>query len=310
MLSRTAFAWSGHGATARPVVADIDGDCRPEILVTGCGPSRNSPARDAVIAYTCDTPVSARGVWNYNGAASGDEYADFLLSIPRTKQFGAGPGVMNFKAVYMGAFIADSWKVNPNLTVDVGLRYEAVFQPAAYNLGMVNFWPERYKGVGSLDNAGLVQGGVNGVPLSTVRGDWNNFMPRLGIAWRATDKWVLRGGAGMYFDERTGQVAQGLFSNPPVFTQVTADCGVAGQSCSLSRPDNWTFVNPGYDPKIIPELVRPLLRGECDAVFGSRMLGGRPIEGGMPKWKYWANLFLTMVENAGPRELTCWPIAI
>jgi glycosyltransferase involved in cell wall biosynthesis len=53
-----------------------------------------------------------------------------------------------------------------------------------------------------------------------------------------------------------------------------------------------------YDPKIIPELVRPLLRGECDAVFGSRMLGGRPIEGGMPRWKYWANLFLTMVENA------------
>ena len=53
-----------------------------------------------------------------------------------------------------------------------------------------------------------------------------------------------------------------------------------------------------YDPTIIPELVKPLLRGECDAVFGSRMLGGRPIEGGMPKWKYFANLFLTMVENA------------
>jgi glycosyltransferase involved in cell wall biosynthesis len=53
-----------------------------------------------------------------------------------------------------------------------------------------------------------------------------------------------------------------------------------------------------YDPKIIPELLAPLLRGDCDAVFGSRMLGGRPIEGGMPKWKYWANLFLTMVENA------------
>ena len=53
-----------------------------------------------------------------------------------------------------------------------------------------------------------------------------------------------------------------------------------------------------YDPKIIPQLVQPLLRGEADAVFGSRMLGGRPIEGGMPKWKYFANLFLTMVENA------------
>ncbi len=53
-----------------------------------------------------------------------------------------------------------------------------------------------------------------------------------------------------------------------------------------------------YDPTIIPHLVEPLQRGDCDAVFGSRMLGGRPIEGGMPKWKYFANLFLTMVENA------------
>jgi glycosyltransferase involved in cell wall biosynthesis len=53
-----------------------------------------------------------------------------------------------------------------------------------------------------------------------------------------------------------------------------------------------------YDPKNIPALVAPLLRGECDAVFGSRMLGGRPLEGGMPKWKYLANIFLTAVANA------------
>lgn len=53
-----------------------------------------------------------------------------------------------------------------------------------------------------------------------------------------------------------------------------------------------------YDPRIIPDLVGPLLDGSADAVFGSRMLGGRPIEGGMPKWKYFANLFLTMIENA------------
>jgi glycosyltransferase involved in cell wall biosynthesis len=35
-----------------------------------------------------------------------------------------------------------------------------------------------------------------------------------------------------------------------------------------------------------------------DAMFGSRMLGGRPLEGGMPKWKYLANIFLTAIENA------------
>src|SRR5437870_12778303 len=65
-----------------------------------------------------------------------------------------------------------------------------------------------------------------------------------------------------------------------------------GESIVMVHPDHQ------YDPTIIPELVKPLLRGDCDAVLGSRMLGGRPIEGGMPKWKYWANLFLTLVENA------------
>jgi hypothetical protein len=209
---------------------------------------------------------SARGVWTYNGSASGDSYADFLLSIPRTKAFGSGPGELKFKASYWGLFVTDSFKINPNLTVDLGLRYEAAFHPGAFNLPMVNFWPERYRGVGSLDNSGLVQGGLNGIPKSTIRGDWNNFMPRLGIAWRATDKWVIRTGAGLYFDERTGQVAQGLFSNPPVFTQLTVDCGIAGQPCNLREPDNWTFVNPGHDPNRIPFPTSPTQQLQYSAV--------------------------------------------
>jgi glycosyltransferase involved in cell wall biosynthesis len=53
-----------------------------------------------------------------------------------------------------------------------------------------------------------------------------------------------------------------------------------------------------YDPAVIPHLVGPLLEGQCDAVFGSRMLGGRPIQGGMPKWKYLGNIFLTAIENS------------
>ena len=53
-----------------------------------------------------------------------------------------------------------------------------------------------------------------------------------------------------------------------------------------------------YDPTVIPQLVTPLLEGVCDAVFGSRMLGGHPLEGGMPKWKYLANIYLTAFENA------------
>src|SRR5688500_12860754 len=35
-----------------------------------------------------------------------------------------------------------------------------------------------------------------------------------------------------------------------------------------------------YDAKVIPQLIQPILDGEATAVFGSRMLGGRPLEGG------------------------------
>jgi len=67
---------------------------------------------------------------------------------------------------------------------------------------------------------------------------------------------------------------------------------LGGEIMIMVHPDHQ------YDPKVIPRLIQPLLDGECDAVFGSRMLGGRPLEGGMPKWKYLANIFLTAVENA------------
>src|ERR1039457_6833259 len=56
--------------------------------------------------------------------------------------------------------------------------------------------------------------------------------------------------------------------------------------------------NRGYGANQKTCYATALARGEEDAMFGSRMLGGRPLEGGMPKWKYLANIFLTAVENA------------
>ncbi|RJO59505.1 glycosyltransferase family 2 protein [Candidatus Parcubacteria bacterium] len=53
-----------------------------------------------------------------------------------------------------------------------------------------------------------------------------------------------------------------------------------------------------YDPVLVPEMVLPILRGESDVVFGSRMLWrGGAKKGGMPWWKRIANVFLTAIEN-------------
>ena len=53
-----------------------------------------------------------------------------------------------------------------------------------------------------------------------------------------------------------------------------------------------------YDPTYIPGLIAPILEGKADAVFGSRMFARRgALEGGMPYWKFFANIFLTTIAN-------------
>ncbi len=51
-----------------------------------------------------------------------------------------------------------------------------------------------------------------------------------------------------------------------------------------------------YDATRIPALVSPILAGQADMMLGSRFLGD-PLAGGMPRWKYVSNRFLTLVEN-------------
>jgi glycosyltransferase involved in cell wall biosynthesis len=51
-----------------------------------------------------------------------------------------------------------------------------------------------------------------------------------------------------------------------------------------------------YDGTRIPDLIAPIVAGQADMVLGSRFLGD-PLAGGMPRWKYVSNRFLTGVEN-------------
>src|SRR6266516_614074 len=55
-----------------------------------------------------------------------------------------------------------------------------------------------------------------------------------------------------------------------------------------------------YDATRIPALVAPIVSGEADMMLGSRFLGD-PLAGGMPRWKYVANRFLTGLENTAFR---------
>jgi len=52
-----------------------------------------------------------------------------------------------------------------------------------------------------------------------------------------------------------------------------------------------------YTPKLIPAMVYLLISGEYDVVLGSRILGGKAIQGGMPLYKYINNRLLTLIQN-------------
>jgi glycosyltransferase involved in cell wall biosynthesis len=76
------------------------------------------------------------------------------------------------------------------------------------------------------------------------------------------------------------------------------------QKTSYDRALEWdadvvVMLHPDYqyDATRIPDLVAPIVAGDKDLMLGSRFLGD-PLAGGMPRWKYVSNRFLTGVENA------------
>jgi hypothetical protein len=146
-----------------------------------------------------------------NAPGSGLPFADFLLGYP---SFTQGTPMLDWgrqRSIYFGGFVQDDWKITKNLTLNFGLRYELFTQPVdARDLGsLFNIQTGQY-----------ALPGKNGYSRAIVDGDHNNFGPRLGLAYQATSKLVIRGGAGIFYGERdqNQQVTQfsGNLPNVPV----------------------------------------------------------------------------------------------
>ena len=75
------------------------------------------------------------------------------------------------------------------------------------------------------------------------------------------------------------------------------------QTALVHGADVIVMVHPDYqyDPTAIPQMIEPIAAGRADAVFGSRMMKGGALEGGMPLWKHNANVLLTALMNIGLR---------
>lgn len=149
---------------------------------------------------------------------TGNALADFLVGTARNAAL-SNVNIVNQRRYMYAFFGQDDWKIRKNLTVNLGLRYD--FGSPAYELNnrLTNFAP--VAAAAATNNAQAVASlrlASDGSLFSRtlVKPDRTNFAPRIGFAFSPADKWVVRGGYGIYYNllDRMGSEDQ-LSLNPP-----------------------------------------------------------------------------------------------
>jgi hypothetical protein len=131
--------------------------------------------------------ANPNGGFTFDGNVTGVDFADFLLgatctqcSAPYTQ---AALQLLDSRTRYGGAFAQDSWKVKPNLTLNLGLRWE-VSMPWYDTQGKLQaFIPGETSTVFPLSPTGLVFPGDPNVPKTLAPTRYNKFGPRIGLAY-------------------------------------------------------------------------------------------------------------------------------
>jgi outer membrane receptor protein involved in Fe transport len=173
--------------------------------------------------------LSFTGVYTNNPALSsgGNGFADFLLGLPASSSKSFAPfGVPYESYTEYGGFVQDTWRATNRLTVNLGLRYD-LFTPLK----------ERYNRQSDflLGSGTLALAGQNGYSASILDTQTHNFSPRVGLAYRAGEKTVVRAAYGLfYFNEVGSGGSSRLFINNPYAAQFTVSCNATAPCLSTS----------------------------------------------------------------------------
>ena len=159
----------------------------------------------------------------FNGSYTGDALADFLLGYARQFRQGGGDPEKDGTLLVTAGYVQDEWRVSPQLTLNLGLRYE-VTRPFVEKEGRVNRFSSGQQSTVRPDApAGLVYPGDSGVPDALIPTDKNNFAPRVNLVYdlNGDGRTTIRAGWGLFYDGVPGQAD--LFQNilAPPFNPLT-----------------------------------------------------------------------------------------
>jgi len=207
------------------------------------------------------------GSFNFNGqfskgtqsTVSNNEwaFADYLLGLPSTvAQGNPGSFIARHISSQWNGYVQDDWKPRPNLTINIGLRYDLQwFQQSPYNnaslyvpsVGKVVVFGSSYPSsiVASsqslLNQYGLLtlssSAGISNNPFSYVGRPAKNFAPRLGFAYQLGNNTVLRGAYGIYFSLLPDYYVGGVYGSAPFLDYSTYTNSTTYSSAfTMSKP--------------------------------------------------------------------------
>ncbi len=170
-------------------------------------------------------------------APIGQEFASFLLGIPSAGQVTRSASYAD-QNTHSAAFIQDDWKLNPKLTLNLGVRYEYESPVSErYNRAVRGFDYTDSNPIAAQAMANYAANPVPGLPVSQfhVLGGlmfanpqdhnlWSqgpgHLLPRFGLAYQLDSKTVLRSGYGIFFDtigvNRSPAIQTGFTATTPV----------------------------------------------------------------------------------------------
>ena len=201
--------------------------------------------------------LNPRGTFTFTGAAFGSDFADFARGVPDTSSVNYGNADKYLRHGVADAFVADDWHAWPELTLNVGVRWEYGAPMTELKQRLVDLDVANGFAAATQVLASNPTGALTGqrYPSSLLRPDRSKVEPRVGLAWRPlpASSLVVRAGYGIYADTSVYQaIALQLATQSPFANSLqvnNADCAQTlrtGPTACGSTTVNTFAVDPNF----------------------------------------------------------------